>query len=505
MKRFLLCALLAASLSAAAPKKPKLVLVIVVDQCRYDYLTRFRAEFKGGFDRLLKNGANFTAAHDDFFPALTAVAHSVILSGAMPSATGIIGNDWWDRSAAKRVTSVTDTAEKLLGGSSGNGVSPRSLLVATVGDELKAANGGRPKVIGISTKDRAAILLGGKKADAAYWFDDNTGNYVTSTYYMRALPEWVQSMNSERPAAAFLGLTWQGHEIPRVAKPQYKAVTHSPFGNRPTEELAERAIVAEKLGKHDDPDLLAVSLSATDYVGHDYGPNSPEIHEALLETDRLLDKLFQTVDREIGLSSVVVVLTADHGVAPLPDPKNPKERGGHFPLTAVSDAVQAALAAQYGLGKWVVGCWDTTIFLNHVLMAEKKLDVAEVNRAAAEAVRKLPHIARTYTREQLLDPKAAQGDNTRRLIQNGFNPDRAADVVFLVEPFWIYHELNTTHGTTYDYDTHVPLIFMGPGIRAGSYKNAVRSNDTAPTLSELLGVPKPSASVGRVLKEMLMK
>jgi predicted AlkP superfamily pyrophosphatase or phosphodiesterase len=494
--------LLAAGLSAAAPPKPKLVLVIVVDQCRYDYLTRFRAEFKGGFQRLLQNGANFTDAHDDFFPTLTAVAHAVLLTGAMPSATGIIGNDWFDRKSGKHVTSVSDDTEKIVGGSGGSGVSPRPLLVPTIGDQLKAA-GGRPRVIGISAKDRSAILLGGHKADGAFWFDPNSGDYVTSTYYMPALPEWVQSLNSRHPAAQYLGVAWQGHEIPRAAKAQYEAVSHSPFGNRITEDMAERAIRAEKLGKGPDTDLLAVSFSSTDYVGHDYGPDSPEERETLLETDRVLDKLFQTVDREVGLSSVLVVLTADHGVPPVPpDPKNAGNRpGGLFPLSAIADTVQSALSAKYGEGKWVAGSWDVLLYLNRDLIAQKKLDIAEVNRAAAEALRKRPHMARAYTREQLLDDKG-NWDSTARLIRNGFNPERAADVVFLTDPFWMYTDQHTTHGTTYDYDTHVPVIFMGSGIRAGSYKAAVRSNDIAPTLAEILGVPAPNASVGRVLKEM---
>ena len=415
MKKFLWCALLAASLSAATPKKPKLVVVIIVDQCRYDYLTRFRADFKGGFDRLLKNGATFTEAHDDFFPALTAVAHSVILTGAMPSTTGIVGNDWWDRRAAKHVTSVTDDAEKMLGGKGGKGASPRLLLAPTVGDALKAANGGKSRVVGISSKDRAAILLAGHKANEAYWFDDTTGDYASSTYYMAALPEWVKSFNSGRPAIPFLGVTWLGHTITQDTSPRFKSFMHSPFANRPTEELAERAIQAEKLGTHDDPDLLALSLSATDYVGHDYGPNSPEEHEALVETDRLLDNFFKVVDHEVGLASTLIVLTADHGVAPRPDPTDPKEKGGHFPLTKINDAVQDALAAKYGEGKWVAGVWDTLVFLNPALIAEKKVDAAEANRTAAEALRKLPHMARAYTREQLLDPKATwDKDGARR-------------------------------------------------------------------------------------------
>uniref|UniRef100_Q01YP9 Type I phosphodiesterase/nucleotide pyrophosphatase n=1 Tax=Solibacter usitatus (strain Ellin6076) TaxID=234267 RepID=Q01YP9_SOLUE len=497
MKQFLLCVLLAATLSAATPKKPKLVLVVVVDQCRYDYLTRYRTDFKGGFDRLLKNGASFTSAHDDFFPSLTAVAHAVLLTGAMPSATGIIGNTWFNRETGKSTSAVSDDSVKVVGAGGGASASPHLLLAPTVGDELKAATGGRALVIGISQKDRSAILPAGAKANAAFWFDESTGTFVTSTYYMQALPEWVQAYNNTHPADEFLGTTWQGHLIPRDSKPKYKSIPLGPFGNRLTEGIAERALEAEQLGKHDDPDLLSVSLSATDYVGHDYGPDSPEEKEALMETDRDLDHLLQAVDRQVGLANTLVVLTSDHGVAP-------RNNGGQLPLKVIGETVQSALKAKYGDGKWVSGNWDPLVFLNHELIAEKKLSLAEVNATAADALRKLTHIARVYTREQLADPKTKL-DETGRLFKNGFNPERAADLVFIPEPNWIFFDGNYTHSTTYDYDTHVPLIFMGTGIRAGSYKTAARSNDISATLAEILGIPKPSASVGRVLEEMFAK
>jgi predicted AlkP superfamily pyrophosphatase or phosphodiesterase len=503
MRRFLFfillaATLLAATLAAATPKKPKLVLVIVVDQCRYDYMTRYRADYKGGFDRLLKNGASFTSAHDDFFPSITSVAHAAILTGAMPSATGIVGNDWFDHPSGKPTSSINDVNTKMVGGSGGRGSSPHWLLVSTVGDELKAANGGRPKVIGISSKERSAILPAGRKADAAFWFDDTSGEYVSSTYYMNTLPEWVKKYNTLHSADPYLGMTWLGHRIPDTSTPKYRPVSYSPFGSRLTGDMAERALAAEQLGKHADPDLLSVSFSSPDYVGHDYGPDSPEEHEALLEMDRILDKLFQTVDREVGLSNTMVVLTADHGVAP-------RGNGGQLKTSLIKDAVQKALTEKYGEGNWIAGNWDVLVYLNHDLIAQKKLDLAEVNKTAAAAIRGVPHVARTFTREQLLDPRA-KWDETGRLVLNGFNPERAADVVFLPEMYWVFSETtHYNHGTTYDYDTHVPLIFMGAGIHAGSYDSAARTNDIAVTLADILRVPKPNAAIGRVLTEMFDK
>jgi predicted AlkP superfamily pyrophosphatase or phosphodiesterase len=502
MKKLMLAVLAAGILFAGTPKKPKLVLFIVVDQCRYDYLTKFRKEFNGGFDRLLKSGANFTRAEDHFFPTLTAVGHATLLTGAMPSATGIIGNDWFDRQAGKRVTSVSDDATQLIGGDKAKGASPIRLLVPTVGDELKKANGGRPRVLGISVKDRSAILLAGKKPDGAYWFDEKSGNFVTSSYYRPALPDWAQAFNNSHPADRYLGATWLSHRIPDRGRKLYKAIEWSPFGNELVEALAERAIQGEALGRREDTDLLALSFSSTDYVGHDYGPDSPEVHETLLRTDRLLEKLFQAVDREVGLSSVLVVMTSDHGIPPLAKVNHARKMpGGHRPLAAVSDWIRMALAAKYGPGKWVTGCWDLLIYLNRDLIAQKKLDVAEVNRAAAEALRRMPHIARAYTREELMDNRAVR-DETGRRVKDGFNAAQGADIVFLPEPYWVFSDLNTTHGTTYDYDTHVPLIFMGSGIRAGSYDSLAPTNDIAPTLAEILGVAVPKGSVGRVLSEM---
>jgi hypothetical protein len=353
-------------------------------------------------------------------------------------------------------------------------------------------------VIGISSKERSAILPAGRKANAAFWFDDTSGEYVTSTYYMTSLPEWVKEYNTLHSADPYLGVTWLGHKIPDKSTPKYRPVSYSPFGSRLTGDMAERALVAEKLGKHDDPDLLSVSFSSPDYVGHDYGPDSPEEHEALMEMDRILDKLFQTVDKEVGLSNTMVVLTADHGVAP-------RGTGGQLKTSLVKDAVQNALTAKYGEGNWVSGNWDLLLYTNHDLVAQKKLDLAEVNKAAAAAIRGVPHVVRTFTREQLLDPKA-KWDETGRLVMNGFNPERAADVVFLPEMYWVFSETtNFNHGTTYDYDTHVPLVFMGAGIHPGSYSRAARTNDIAVTLSDILRVLKPSAAIGRVLTEMFDK
>jgi len=503
MKKILLFLLVAATLIAAAvPRKPKLVLAIVIDQFRYDYLTRFRSEYNAGFERLLDHGAVFNDARYIHFPTVTAVGHSAFLSGATPSLSGIIGNDWYDREEHKHVTSVSDSATRLLG-DSGEGSSPHRLLVDTVGDELKMAHPGKSHVVGISLKDRAAILPSGHMADGAYWFDGNTGTFVSSTYYFRDLPGWVKDFDAAHPADQFHGKKWLNHTMPEAGKALYSAIDASPFGNVLVESFAEHALVAEQLGKHEATDLLAVSFSSNDYVGHAHGTFSPEVHATTVETDQVLEKLFRAADAQVGLDNVLVVLTGDHGVAPSAEEDAEHHMpGGRLPGDTVKNAVQAALNRKYGEGNWIAGSWDLSIFLNQDAIAAKHLDLAEVRRAAAEAAFTVPHVARVYTYDQLAAGAVAHDDAARRII-NGFNLRRSPDLVFLPEPYWLFTSATTTHGTTYSYDNHVPVIFMGPGIRPGRYSEPIEVNDIAPTLASILDVETPSGSVGRILTEML--
>ena len=501
MKKTLLSLLLASTLVVAAPKKPKLVVAIVIDQFRYDYLTRFRGEFHAGFDRLLTKGAVFTNANYIHFPTVTAVGHSTFLTGATPSVSGIVGNDWFDRDEHKHVTSVSDSRTKLLGGA-GEGSSPERLLVSTVGDELKMSNAGRSRVIGISLKDRAAILPAGHTANGAYWFDVKTGNFVSSTYYMQDLPNWVKTFNSARTADKYRGLTWLKHTLPQDPAKLYSAIEASPYANELLEAFAEQTLAEEQLGTHDDTDVFCVSFSANDYVGHQYGTYSPEEHEVTVQTDQILEKLFQAIDKQVGLDNVVVVLTGDHGVSPsAAEVAAAHMPGGHMPGDTVKKAVQAALARKYGDGDWVTGSWDLSIYLNQDLIAQKNLDPAQVNRDAAAAAMGVAHIFRTYTREQLATG-AVSGDQVSRRMENGFNVRRSPDLQFIPDPYWIVANAVTSHGTPFDYDSHVPVIFMGTGIKAGEYHQSIAVNDIAPTLATILAIETPSGSVGRVLAEI---
>jgi hypothetical protein len=504
MKQILACVLAAASLLAAPAKKPKLVVAIVIDQFRYDYLTRFRNEYHGGFERLLTKGAVFTNARYVHFPTVTAVGHSTFLSGATPAISGIVANDWYDREEGKSVTSVSDSTTKLLGGSGSSvGSSPRRMLVDTLGDEMKMANASKSKVIGISLKDRAAILPAGHMANGAYWFDGKSGNFVSSTYYFADLPAWVEKFNSDRPADRYHGATWLSKVMPAVGPPLYSAIDASPFANEMIESMAEAAMQAEQLGQRDGvTDLLAVSFSANDYVGHKSGPDSPEVHDISVQTDQVLEKLLHAIDLKVGVDNWIVVLTGDHGVAPLPEVNAQRKMpGGRLPQGIVSNTVQAALAKKYGDGKWIDNTADHSIYLNLDLIRQKKLNAADADRTAAEAAAAIPHVFRVYTREQLIN--GVFPDEVSRRVMNGYFPRRGADVEVLLDPYWIFSKTDASHGTTFGYDTHVPVIFMGPGIRPGRYDIAIAVNDIAPTLATMLNVETPSGSIGRVLTEML--
>ena len=504
MKKLLMFFLLAAATAFAAEpvKKPKLVVAIIIDQFRYDYLTRFRNEYKGGLARLMDQGAVFTNGYYEHFPTVTAVGHSVFMTGAMPSVSGIVGNDWYDRSAGKRVTSVGDDSVKILGGPGEGGASPNRLLVSTVGDELKAATGGKSRVIGISMKDRAAILPAGHAADAAYWFDSKTGNFVSSTFYFPDLPAWVKEFNLHS-TEKYKGAAWAGGKLPSDAK-LFSAIVSSPFGNDLLESFAERAIQDECLGNDDIPDLLAVSFSSNDYVGHEFGPDSAEVRATCLATDEVLGRFFKFLDSSVGLNNVLVVLAGDHGVAPTPEANAARHSSGGRMPPVIQSTVQAELAKKYGDGKWILSTSEHTLYLNLDLIREKNQTRAQVEETVREAVLALPHVFRVYTRTQLMNGSIFD-DKIGRQVANGFNQVRGGDVFLLLEPFWFYGTPTTTHGSAFNYDSHVPVIFMGPWVRSGIYDGNIVVNDVAPTLATILEIETPNGADGRALKEIILR
>ena len=496
---------------AAPAEAPRLVLLVAVDQMRYDYLPRFASAFTGGFRRLMRDGAVFTNAHLDHYPSVTAVGHSAMLTGAPPSISGIIGNDWYDRALKRNVTSVEDPGTLLLGAGQTTGSSPHRLRVSTVGDELKMAHPGS-RVIGISHKDRSAILMAGRMADLALWWDTKTGAFVSSTWYVPQLPKWAADFNAGRPADAWLGREWRAlaeggallGRMPATPGPAYySSLYNSAFGNELLVSLAERALEGESLGSRDATDILALSFSCNDAVGHDKGPHSAEVRDITVRTDLALERLLSLIDRRVGLTRTVVILTADHGVAPVPEQMTAwKMPGGRLSRADLEAGVAGALERAFGPGAWVEGRAGSALYLNQALIAERGLDPAAVERRAAAGIEGVPPVWRAYTRSQLLEGRVPPDPWSRRVVLS-FHRERGADVEVLFEPYWMSGTSGTTHGTAFSYDTHIPLMVMGPGIRPGRHDRTVVLNDLAPTLATLLGIETPSGASGRALAEIL--
>lgn len=495
------------------PKKPKLILAIAVDQFRYEYLLRFRADYTAGFKRILEHGAVFDDAQYQHSVTVTAAGHSTFLSGATPAMSGIVGNEWYDRESKKTVTSVSDDDTQLVGiPSAQKGSSARRMLSSTLGDELKM-QGQKNKVIGISIKDRSAILPVGHMADAAYWLDAKTSRWVTSSYFMGQLPKWVAGVNASDPAARAQHASWFALDAKPGDKPLCTmektpdvrtcgSLEASPWGNELIEELAERAVTEEKMGHHEGTDLLAVSFSSNDYVGHAVGPDDPAVRDISIRTDRLLGKLLDVVEKQVGPDNVIFVMTADHGVAPVPEVNQARRMpGGRLKAADLTAAIQQALEAKYGAGKWIESGSGAAPYFDRSLMAKYKSTEAEVQQTAAEAVRALPHIFRVYTAEQVENGRM-QNDYAGTLVRNGFYRQRSPDLIVIPEQYYQFGASGATHGTPFRYDTHVPVIFMGPGIKAGHYYEKIAVNDIAPTLAAIAGVQEPSGSTGRVLQEM---
>jgi len=547
--------------SSVASKRPRLVLLIVVDQFRYDYLTRFGDLFTSrGLGRLMREGASWVEANYDHVPTYTAPGHATLMTGAWPAETGIIGNDWFDRDSEKKVSSVTDDTTMMLGGRPDQkGKSPRRLLCSTVGDELRLTDNDRSKVIGISAKDRSAILPAGRHANAAYWFNTDNGNMVSSNYYFSEMPQWVTSFNSSRMVDKWLGASWtrllpsEDEYLKRAGKDDvpwenldkssndtntfphvvaggakspgrayYRALDYTPFSNDLLVAFAKEAITNERLGADDDTDVLTVSFSANDHIGHRFGPYSQEAMDISLRVDRQIASLLDFIDDRVGLANTIVVFSADHGVSPVPEHAAlmnlPARRPSREQLLKI---VQDGLHARYArkdrpADDYIrtfsneAGLINLNFYLNRAALSRDGIDLDECENVVGEAAMRLPGVARYFTRTQLEKSPPPMSDAMARRVHHGFNSQRSGDVIVVMEPYNILFtlpddpnesRLSTTHGSGYSYDTHVPLIIMGRDFAAGNYAQAAMPADIATSLARALNIQTPSCSVGRILLE----
>ncbi len=525
-------ALAAPGASASAAESPRLVLVVSVDQMRYDYLTRFRPLFQGGFKTLWERGAVFANAHYEYANTETGPGHSVILTGRHPRHSGIVANSWWDDLARRWVNVVEDPVHLPVGGA-GRGASPVNLIGFTVGDALKKASP-RSRVVGVAAKDRSAVLMAGRRADAAYWYESGHGGFITSTYYMEEAPAWLAEWNAGRYPDRFATWRWtrllpdektyveyagedrlpgEWDNVDTVfphalrGKPgeplYYDDFRRTPWADEMTLDFALLALDAHALGRDDATDVLAVGFSATDSIGHTYGPGSQEAMDQILRLDRTLGRLLDEIDRRIGAGRTLVALSADHGSLPLVETLRASGQADARRVSpkVVDEAIGNALAKRFPDGASLVAAYDTpNVYLDLEKVAARGLRRADVESVVASALLGTGLVKAVYTQDQLAAPAA---EPYQRLFRNSFYPPRSPHVMALLSEriYLASYEGGTGHGTAHEYDRHVPVVLMGPGVKAGLHDAAVGPHHIAPTLGALLGLDYPLQDADRVLAE----
>jgi hypothetical protein len=550
----LLCLLILTAFGVEAqpePAHPRLAVLVFFDQFRGDYLMRWDQLFgNGGFHRLEREGTWFQNCHYPHAYTVTATGHASVCTGCSPAKHGIIGNDWYDRSvkemvncvaSAVRYERVPPSKSKSEKGTSKKkkGVSPERLLMPTLADALKEATGGKARVVALSLKDRAAVLPGGRRPDACYWADSNTGTFVTSTYYRDRVHPWVEEYNQSGVANWWYGRFWtrlrpdldyerysgpdevvgegkgvgQGRAFPhpfpmaaeQLRRNYYEALANSPFGNDLLLGLAKRAIVAEELGKHEVPDLLTLSFSSNDLVGHSWGPDSQEVLDVTLRSDLIVKELLSFLDAQVGKGKYVLVLTADHGICPLPEVSNMQGKDAQripAPEIKAEEFLAASFGPTEGNARWVEMMYHPWLCLNQDLIRRRGLKASVVEETLAGWLKKQPGVLTVYTRTQLLQGVPTE-DAIGQKVAQSFHPERGGDIMVVTKPYYLVATLfatGTNHSTPHDYDTHVPLLVYGPGIQHGVRQEAMTPLAAAAILAQALGI-KPPAGAEAVVPE----
>lgn len=521
-------------------KKPKLVIGIVIDQMRYDYLTRFADRYgKDGFNRILKNGFSLENAHYNFIPTYTAVGHASIYAGTSPNNHGIISNNWYDKVLKKSIYCVDDVNYKTIGNDGIVGQkSPHRLYTTTVADQLQLAQNMQGKTIGIAIKDRSAILPVGHTANAAYWYDaGNKNQWITSSFYMEELPDWVKAFNSNNKADAYLNEAWEtlydiktysqsradnniyennlnGQEKPvfpknlkklREQNDNFSLIKTIPAGNTYTIDFAKAVIKGEQLGKSEFTDFLAVSFSSTDYVGHRYGVASVETEDTYLRLDKDLGHFFNFLDTEVGKENYTLFLTADHAAVHVPSYLQSLKIPAHYISTTKLKKFLSDITQKYFNSKELIeNVSNYQIFLNQEKIEALGFNKNTVAQRLADEVLSFDKIYKAVTAKTLQTTNFTEG--IMHSLQQGYNPKFSGDVLMIPYPATLnYSRKGTSHGSGYSYDTHVPVIFYGNGIKKGASKKTYKIIDIAPTISNLLKIEAPNGTSGKIIEEVLKK
>ena len=519
----------------APPRKPRLVVLIAIDQFRADLVTRFEDLYLpprsggssgdvGGFRYLQALGAWFPDCRYQHHRTVTAAGHAILGTGAQPYLSGMVGNSWWDRASGRSIYCCDDPKARVVGAAAGSiekPMSPANLLVTTFADELELATGGRAKTVGVAMKDRAAILMIGHRADTCIWFDEVTGGWVSSSFYCpnEELPAWVQQFNRRRLAEQLRKKPWtpliDSAALERVWRPKagsfpfsyslegrdFNNFINSPAGNEFTIETARQAVVSEGLGQDDIPDVLAINLTSNDTVGHRFGPDSAEVEDISVQTDRQLSKFFNFLAKSVpgGLGSVTIALSSDHGVVTVPEVNTASGVSAlRSAPSAVAAAADRALDAAVGTADWIASSENGELYFSTAALARYPAEPrSRLENVAIEAIRAVPGVYSGYGKSAILAgsvPRTALGAR----LANGVHPNRSGDVVVILDPHWLPGAnpvgTGTSHGSPFPYDTNVALLVAGAGIRPGTYRTHVTPAQVAPTMSFLLRVNRPSGA-----------
>ncbi len=549
MIRYFFILLLSSQLLSAQTKKgtlantkataPKLIVGIVIDQMRSDYIYRFWNRYgTGGFKKLINEGYYFKNTHYNYVPTYTGPGHAAIFSGSTPSDNGIIANEWYGIQKKKEIYCAEDDNVNVVGTTNEKHKrSPKNLLASTIGDELKISTNARAKVFGVAIKDRSAIFPAGHAADAAFWFDDKTGFFITSSWYTKQLPEWLNTFNSQGLVSTYFKLGWNTlypiatytasiadsnrYERSHIKKnsptfpytyasqleqKKYGTIASTPHGNTLTRVLAEACLKGEQLGKDEICDLLTVSFSSPDIIGHAYGPRSIEIEDTYLRLDKEIELFLNTLDQEVGKGQYALFLTADHGAADVPnhllDSKIP---AGLINRDSLRTYLKKEAITQLGDSLVIANVSNDQVFLNHPYIATLKLNPKLVTETVTRLLLNYKGIAEVYNAD-VFKTNSFLGREAKALLQRGYNHQRSGDLLYLLEPAWMeYVETGTTHGSSYLYDTHVPLLFYGLSIPKGSTYDYVSITQIAPTICALLQINFPNACISNPLQSYWQK
>jgi predicted AlkP superfamily pyrophosphatase or phosphodiesterase len=516
--------------------KPKLVVGIVVDQMRQEYFYKYEDRYvDGGLKRLMYQGFMMKNGHYNYIPTYTGPGHASVYTGATPATHGIIGNDWYVRQLNKTIYCAGDSTVTAVGGSASSGkISPRNMLTTTITDELRFASNKRSKVVGIAIKDRGAALPAGHLGDA-YWYDGATGEFMTSTYYTEELPQWVKDFNNRQLPKKYLSQNWETlfpietyrqsisddnpfegpfkgretptfpYDLPALMKENggLGMVASTPFGNTLTLDMAYAALEGEQLGKRGETDFLAVSFSTPDYIGHRFGPTSIEVEDNYLRLDRELAQFFEHLDKEYGKGEYLVFLTADHGVADVVNyMMSENVPAGSLKTREIISQLRDFTNQRYGEGNWILSFSNEQVFLNRELAASKALDLTKMQLEVADFLLTFDGIKEAYIADDM--KRLEYNFGRKKLLQMGFNHKASGDVMYIMEPAWLANaSTGTTHGSGFKYDTNVPIVFYGWGIKPGQSATYATVTDIAPTLAMLLKTRIPNGATGEPILEVL--